>query len=305
MPKARTTPPAPPKQSPPAAPKTGASRPHAPLPRPGTQKATQPLAKPRVPPSGRPLPGTPANPSPPQASTATTASSGEAKPTAKPNTLQAPAVGGTSPPTAKTGASNRRGGPKAASLSSPVAQSMRGSAALALNQARSAPPLKEPSPATAPARAGAQPETEPFPDDAAYREETAARRTARRRPAGPPREQIAANDDLPSIGGLIYALNQRPSNRPFVYAAAGSGFWFVLATVFAIVLEPGGLTFANGITGVLAIVLMLIHAIWATVVIARRNERMIVRFHRLSLVVWLIWLVPYFSPMIFGMGSAP
>jgi len=56
----------------------------------------------------------------------------------------------------------------------------------------------------------------------------------------------------------------------------------------------------HGITGMLAIVLMLFHAIWATIVIARRNESMILQFHKLSFVVWLIWLVPMITGMIFG-----
>jgi uncharacterized repeat protein (TIGR03987 family) len=61
----------------------------------------------------------------------------------------------------------------------------------------------------------------------------------------------------------------------------------------------GGLTGdIHGISGVLAIVLMAIHAIWATVVLARRDEHWIVRFHRFSVFVWLVWLVPYFSPMV-------
>src|SRR5262245_62876593 len=38
------------------------------------------------------------------------------------------------------------------------------------------------------------------------------RRPAKRRPAGPARPNIAANDDAPSIGGLIFALQQKPSN---------------------------------------------------------------------------------------------
>jgi hypothetical protein len=59
------------------------------------------------------------------------------------------------------------------------------------------------------------------------------RRASRRRPAGPSRARIAANDDLPSIGGLIYALNQRPSNKPFVVAAAASGVWAAISVVFA------------------------------------------------------------------------
>ncbi len=64
-------------------------------------------------------------------------------------------------------------------------------------------------------------------------EEVAERRPARRRPAGPSRARIAANDDMPSIGGLIYALNERPSNKPFVYAAAASGVWAAIAIAFA------------------------------------------------------------------------
>jgi uncharacterized repeat protein (TIGR03987 family) len=49
----------------------------------------------------------------------------------------------------------------------------------------------------------------------------------------------------------------------------------------------GGL-FANtfhGITGMAAIILMFFHAAWATIVLARRNERMILRFHRFSVFV--------------------
>jgi uncharacterized repeat protein (TIGR03987 family) len=65
----------------------------------------------------------------------------------------------------------------------------------------------------------------------------------------------------------------------------------------------GGLTFdVHGVTGVLAIVLMLVHAVWATVVLARRNERWIRNFHRLSVIVWAIWLVPYLSPMFLAIG---
>lgn len=66
----------------------------------------------------------------------------------------------------------------------------------------------------------------------------------------------------------------------------------------------GGLTFdLHGVTGVIAILLMLVHAIWATVVLLRRDERAIVNFHKFSLVVWLIWLVPYFSGFFLSMGN--
>jgi uncharacterized repeat protein (TIGR03987 family) len=57
----------------------------------------------------------------------------------------------------------------------------------------------------------------------------------------------------------------------------------------------------HAITGVLAIVLMLFHATWATVVMLKRNEKMKKTFHKFSLLVWVIWLVPYISGMVMGM----
>ena len=65
----------------------------------------------------------------------------------------------------------------------------------------------------------------------------------------------------------------------------------------------GGMTFdVHGITGVIAIVLMFVHAVWATIVLIRGDERWITNFHKFSIVVWLIWLIPYFSPMFFALG---
>lgn len=58
----------------------------------------------------------------------------------------------------------------------------------------------------------------------------------------------------------------------------------------------------HGITGLIAIVLMFFHALWATRVIVKNDEKSKAGFHKFSLVVWFIWLVPYISGMIFGMG---
>ncbi len=67
----------------------------------------------------------------------------------------------------------------------------------------------------------------------------------------------------------------------------------------------GGLTSdIHGVSGVTAILLMLIHACWATIVLIRRNERAIVNFHKFSLAVWVIWLIPYLSPMFIEMPIA-
>ncbi len=55
-----------------------------------------------------------------------------------------------------------------------------------------------------------------------------ARSPAQKRPPAAARPHIPANDDMPSIGGLIYALQQRPSRSPFLIALIGSAVWFVL-----------------------------------------------------------------------------
>lgn len=56
----------------------------------------------------------------------------------------------------------------------------------------------------------------------------------------------------------------------------------------------------HGITGNTAILLMLFHAIWATIVLVKKNEKQIASFHRFSIVVWVIWLIPMISGMVFG-----
>ena len=66
----------------------------------------------------------------------------------------------------------------------------------------------------------------------------------------------------------------------------------------------GGMTFdLHGITGVIAIALMAIHAGWAFIVLMRKDEKAIQNFHKFSVTVWLIWLFPYFSPMFFAMAA--
>ena len=51
----------------------------------------------------------------------------------------------------------------------------------------------------------------------------------------------------------------------------------------------------HSVTGILAIFLMFVHAIWATAVLLIRNEKAIISFHHFSVFVWLVWLVPYFT----------
>ncbi len=58
----------------------------------------------------------------------------------------------------------------------------------------------------------------------------------------------------------------------------------------------------HAITGMLAIILMLFHAVWATVVLVRGDEKALRSFHKLSICVWLVWLVPYCLGMFMGMA---
>jgi hypothetical protein len=84
----------------------------------------------------------------------------------------------------------------------------------------------------------------------------AARAAARgRRPAGPaPRRMAtaAANDDLPSIGGLIFALQQKPSKSPFLVALVASLIWFVIGGFFAYGLISTQLSQPAGLSDLLA-----------------------------------------------------
>jgi uncharacterized repeat protein (TIGR03987 family) len=57
----------------------------------------------------------------------------------------------------------------------------------------------------------------------------------------------------------------------------------------------------HGVTGALAIVLMLGHAIWASVVLLLKQEKVIVNFHKFSLIVWILWLIPFISGLAAAM----
>ncbi len=98
----------------------------------------------------------------------------------------------------------------------------------------SAPPYRNDPGAPADRRSAADNTPPGRDDDDATDASDPNRRTARRRPAGPARGPVsanAANDDVPSIGGLIFALHQKPSQRPMQIAAAASGVWLLLGLI--------------------------------------------------------------------------
>lgn len=60
---------------------------------------------------------------------------------------------------------------------------------------------------------------------------------------------------------------------------------------------------ANGLNlhsalGGAALVLMAVHAVWATVTYVKQNPRTLGTFHRFSLGVWSLWLLPYVGGLI-------
>ena len=101
-----------------------------------------------------------------------------------------------------------------------------------------------------------------------------------RRPAGPPPQRrlgAPANDDVPSIGGLIFALQQRPSRTPFLVALVASLAWFLIGGFFAFGLISSQVSSA-GLSGLLGSASALTAAVAVLVPI--------VIFWFLALLVW-------------------
>jgi len=119
--------------------------------------------------------------------------------------------------------------------------------------------------------------------------------------------QLLLSSILITLALVFYSVgvwSERVAGRLKPWHAAC--FWLGLACDTAgtgLMMEMAGRLTANlhGVTGGAAILLMVIHAIWATVVLARRDELAIRNFHRFSVVVWAIWLIPYFSGFFLGM----
>jgi uncharacterized repeat protein (TIGR03987 family) len=67
------------------------------------------------------------------------------------------------------------------------------------------------------------------------------------------------------------------------------------------VVYVGGLAWTvHAVSGFIAILLMAFNAMWALVVLLRKDEKAIQNFHKLSLPVWFLWLIPFFSPMVYS-----
>jgi len=92
--------------------------------------------------------------------------------------------------------------------------------------------------------------------------------------------------------------------KPWHVVSFWIGFTFDVSGTWAMHLiakGPFNLSEPHTLTGQIALWLMLLHAIWATYVVRKGSEKMLTNFHRFSIFVWLVWLIPYFGGMFLGM----
>jgi len=94
--------------------------------------------------------------------------------------------------------------------------------------------------------------------------------------------------------------------KPWHVAAFWIGFSFDISGTLGMHKYAGGffdITEPHTLTGQIALWLMLVHAIWATVAVSRGDKKVLKKFHRYSIIVWMIWLIPYIGGVFMGMGN--
>ena len=57
------------------------------------------------------------------------------------------------------------------------------------------------------------------------------------------------------------------------------------------------------ILGLVGLMLMFLHTVWATKVVVKNDELAITRCHRLSVPVWFVWFAAYASGVAMGLQS--
>jgi uncharacterized repeat protein (TIGR03987 family) len=86
----------------------------------------------------------------------------------------------------------------------------------------------------------------------------------------------------------------------FWLGLACDGFATKMMEIMRVAGEQAGLI--HTVTGFAAFGLMAIHAVWATWVLMRGSAEARAGFHRYSIVVWSVWLVPYLGGMVAGIA---
>jgi uncharacterized repeat protein (TIGR03987 family) len=120
---------------------------------------------------------------------------------------------------------------------------------------------------------------------------------------------VIVSTTLISLALIFYSLGvwlERLARylKPWHVISFWTGFIFDVSGTYAMHLlakGPFDITEPHTLSGQIALWLMLAHAAWATKVIIKNDEKLRTSFHKFSLIVWLIWLIPYFSGMYLGM----
>lgn len=107
-----------------------------------------------------------------------------------------------------------------------------------------------------------------------------------------------------SIG--VWAERLAKFLKPWHVIFFWSGFLFDISGTYAMHLlatGPFDITELHTLTGQIALWLMFFHAVWATRAVIKKDEALLKTFHRFSIFVWMVWLIPYFGGMFLGMSK--
>lgn len=89
--------------------------------------------------------------------------------------------------------------------------------------------------------------------------------------------------------------------RPWHAGCFWGGFLFDTAGTDIMRHLAGGIHWSlHTATGAAALLLMLAHALWATRVLIGGDERALQGFHRFSITVWALWLIPFGTGLFLG-----
>ncbi len=76
-----------------------------------------------------------------------------------------------------------------------------------------------------------------------------------------------------------------------------------LATLLSSIVIGGVVWTPHAIMGFVSLGLMAVHFVWSVIAIRQNKPDTLRRFHRLSLLVWSVWMVSYLSGFVLGLGK--
>jgi len=99
----------------------------------------------------------------------------------------------------------------------------------------------------------------------------------------------------------VFAEHHSGGLKPWHLALFWAGFVFDTTGTTLMGQVAGGFRVnLHGVLGLAAIVLMLVHSVWATTAVAFRQERVLKEFHRFSRAVWALWMVTLITGFAFA-----